>query len=235
MILRVPETFLFSRSGLIFPIAACMFTTACSVNSQLPAGPAAYAIIPHETAALYPESYQLRSGDIIGVSVLLEPDLSVESSQIDPAGNIDLPLVGAVRAEGKSPEELSRMMENVLARYIINPRVAVTVTPAQRTVAIEGAVNRPGIYPIVGKSTLIEALALGGSPSQYANNDQIFVLRGVNGRQVGARFDIARIRAGIDPDPVILPGDRVVVSASALKEAIRDYLSAPIFNVFRLF
>jgi polysaccharide export outer membrane protein len=233
--LQVPETLFLSRPGLISPVAACIFTAACSVNSPLPAGSAAYAIIPYETAALYPESYQLRSGDIIAVSVLLEPELSVESSQIDPAGNIDLPLVGAVRAEGQSPEQFSRMIESVLTRYIRKPKVAVTVTPAQRTVAIEGAVNRPGVYPIVGRSTLIEALALGGSPSQYANNDQIFVLRNVDGRQAGARFDIARIRAGIDPDPVILPGDRVVVSASVLKEAVRDYLSAPIFNVFRLF
>ena len=167
--------------------------------------------------------------------MLLEPELSVESTQIDPAGNINLPLVGAVHAEGKSPQELSRMIESVLTRYIINPSVAVAVTPIQRTVAVEGAVNRPGIYPVIGRSTLIEALALAGSPSQYANNDQIFVLRNVEGRQAGARFDIARIRAGLDPDPVILPGDRVVVSASVLKEAVRDYLSAPIFNIFRLF
>ena len=223
--LRVPETFLFSRQGLTLIIAACTLTTACSVNSQLPSGSAAYAIIPYQTAALYPESYQ----------VLLEPELSVESTQIDPAGNINLPLVGAVHAEGKSPQELSRMIESVLTRYIINPSVAVAVTPIQRTVAVEGAVNRPGIYPVIGRSTLIEALALAGSPSQYANNDQIFVLRNVEGRQAGARFDIARIRAGLDPDPVILPGDRVVVSASVLKEAVRDYLSAPIFNIFRLF
>ena len=233
--LRVPETFLFSRQGLTLIIAACTLTTACSVNSQLPSGSAAYSIIPYQTAALYPESYQLRSGDIIGLSVLLEPELSVESTQIDPAGNINLPLVGAVHAEGKSPQELSRMIESVLTRYIINPSVAVAVTPIQRTVAVEGAVNRPGIYPVIGRSTLIEALALAGSPSQYANNDQIFVLRNVEGRQAGARFDIARIRAGLDPDPVILPGDRVVVSASVLKEAVRDYLSAPIFNIFRLF
>lgn len=233
--LRVCETIAFAWPRLIFLSTACMFGAACSVNSPLPAGPAAYAVIPYEMAALYPESYQLHSGDIIGVSVLLEPELSVESSQIDPAGNIVLPLVGTVRAEGKSPEEFSRIIENVLTRYIKNPKVAVTVTPVQRTVAVEGAVNRPGVYPIVGSSTLIEALALGGSTSQYANNDQIFVLRDVNGRQAGARFDIARIRAGIDPDPVILPGDRVVVSASVLKEAVRDYLSAPIFNIFRLF
>jgi polysaccharide export outer membrane protein len=77
-------------------------------------------------------------------------------------------------------------------------------------------------------------MALGGSPTQYAKNNEIFVLRIVNGRQVGARFDINRIRAAIDPDPIILPGDRIVVGASGLKEALRDYLSAPIFNIFRL-
>jgi polysaccharide export outer membrane protein len=227
-----------SLPRLVIIGAACLASTACGVNSPLPSGRSAYGVIPYEPVgetAQYGDSYLLRPNDTIGVSVFLEPELSVENGQIDPAGNIILPLVGAVRAAGRSPEELASALEGALRRYVNEPKVAITVTPAERTIAVEGAVGRPGVYPVTNNVSLIEALALGGSPTRYADNNEIFVLRELNGRQAGARFDINRIRAGLDPDPIILPGDRIVVSGSQLKEGIRDYLDTPIFNIFRVF
>jgi len=61
------------------------------------------------------------------------------------------------------------------------------------------------------------------------------VFREIDGRRAGARFDIRRIRAGLDPDPLILPGDRIAVGENTLGRAWQNYLSAPIFNVFRAF
>lgn len=220
------------RLGALLAAAAL---SGCGVHSDLPSGRMAYGVIPPGEKAPVAGHYALGPSDTLKVFVFREPDLSLESVQIDPAGNLVLPLIGAVRAQGMSPEQLSRHIEERLLRYVNHPQVAVTVVETGGSIAVEGAVNKPGVYPVRGRSTLIEALAMGGSPSNYADNDRVFVFRTIDGRSAGARFDIRRIRAGIDPDPLILPGDRVVVGTSGIKEAWLDYLSAPLFNVFRIF
>ena len=228
-----PDKTTFSAPRRLILLALCSATAACGVRSELPLGAPAYALIPAEVAAPAPDRYLLGPMDVVSILVFREPELSVESSQIDPAGNIVLPLIGAVRAEGRSPAELSQFVESALTRYVHNPQVSISITQIGQTIAVEGGVNQPGVYPIPGRSSLIEALALARSTSQIAANDQVIVFREIDGRRAGARFDIRRIRAGLDPDPVILPGDRIVVGFSALKEAWREYFTAPIFNIFR--
>ena len=91
----------------------------------------------------------------------------------------------------------------------------------------------PGVYDIAGPTTLLGALARAKSPTQVAALDEIVVFRTVNGQRMGARFDLRRIRNGLDPDPQILGGDVVVVGFDSLKGAFRDVLqAAPFFNVF---
>jgi polysaccharide export outer membrane protein len=71
------------------------------------------------------------------------------------------------------------------------------------------------------------------SPTRIARLDETVIFRTVNGQRMAARFDLKRIRAGLDPDPQILGGDVVVVGFSSAKSIYRDILSAaPIFNVF---
>ena len=192
-------------------------------------------MIPPSTSVQAPSQYQLGANDTISLKVFQEPELSSEALQIDPAGNINIPLLGAVRAEGYSPAQLSRQLKQGLTRYLRNPQVSVALVESGQKIVVEGAVNQPGVFPIRGRSTLVEALALAQSPTAIAANDQIFVFRNLNGRRTGARFDIRKIRAGIDPDPVLLPGDQVIVGISGLKEAWREYLGAPVFNIFRAF
>ncbi|RZV33663.1 MAG: polysaccharide export protein [Sphingomonadaceae bacterium] len=217
-----------------FVLAACASLAACGVQSPLPMGAQAYSVIPAASPSPAAAGYVLGANDTISLRVFNEPELSYESLQVDPAGNVSIPLLGAVRAEGRSPEELSRYLESALTRYIHRPQVAIALVESGQTVTVEGAVNKPGVFPIRGTSTLIEALALAESPTHIAANDQIFVFRTIHGRRAGARFDIRRIRAGIDPNPVLLPGDEVVVGFSALKQAWREYFGAPVFNLFRI-
>jgi len=215
--------------------AACLALAGCNVPSDLPQGGLAYSVIPPEQAVPDQSLYRLGPQDTVSIKVFREPEVSVETVQIDPAGNIDLPLVGPLRAEGYSPAQLSRVIEQALARYVRNPQVAVSLTEIGQTIAVEGLVGRPGLYPVPGRVSLLEALALAGSPTEFADTDRIFVFREINGRRAGARFDIRRIRSGLDPDPLILPGDRIAVGENTLGRAWQNYFSAPIFNVFRAF
>ncbi|MDZ4307589.1 MAG: polysaccharide biosynthesis/export family protein [Allopontixanthobacter sp.] len=207
---------------------------ACGVKSPLPTGQAAYAIIPPLDAPRTVESYQIGPLDTVNVTVFQEPDLSVEEVKIDPSGRLPLPLLGSVNATGKTADELASDIRQRLATYLVNPNVSVTVNSITQRVIVEGSVKQPGVYDIRGNSSLIEALAMAQSPTNVADLDQVFVFRQINGQTHGARFDLQRIRAGIDADPAIIAGDRVVVGLNEVAAAWQDYLAAPVFNVFRV-
>jgi polysaccharide export outer membrane protein len=125
-------------------------------------------------------------------------------------------------------------LQGSLREYIKNPMVSVSVNSITQKVVVEGSVNQPGVYDIRGNSSLVEALAMARSPTDVADLDQVFVFRKVGGKMQGARFNLRRIRTGLDPDPAIIAGDRIVVGLDAVAAAWRDYVDRPIFNIFRV-
>ena len=101
---------------------------------------------------------------------------------------------------------------------------------------VEGNVVEPGVFEIPGSSTLLQAIARARSPTRVAQLDEVMIFRQINGKRVGARFDLTEIRTGRAPDPEILGGDVVVVGFDSLKGAFRDFLTtAPFFNIFQTF
>ena len=95
---------------------------------------------------------------------------------------------------------------------------------------------KPGIYPITGKTSLLQALAMGGGPSELANLQGVVVFRTVDGKKMAAVFDLKQIRAGETVDPQIYGDDIVVVDQSGAKTGLRRILEAiPAFNLFRAY
>jgi polysaccharide export outer membrane protein len=219
-------------AALLLALASCT-----STRSTLPAGAAAYGVVPAAVAQGATE-YRIGPLDELSITVFREPDLSQPRLRVDAAGNLAFPLIGPVRAAGQTAEELSREIAQRLdARFVRNPQVTVAIvsSPSQR-VTVEGSVRAPGVYDIGGNATLLEALARAQSPTDTARISEIVVFRTVDGQRMGAVFDLRRIRAGLDADPRILGGDTVVVGYSQLKGAFRDFLSvAPLFAIFRPF
>ncbi|WEK45332.1 MAG: polysaccharide export protein [Candidatus Andeanibacterium colombiense] len=225
-----------SRLVAVLPLVAL---AACQpqLHPNLPVGDAAYATLD---PALPPpgSSYLLSPGDVVTVNVFQEPDLTVENVAIDGAGNLYLPLIGQVQAGGRTQAEVSQDIQRAYAGgYLRNPQVAVVVKQSTSNIlSVEGEVVRPGVYPIQPGSTLLTAMALAGSPTKTAKLDQVLVFRTVNGQRLGARFDLSDIRSGKAGDPLLLPGDVIVVGFSAVRGAYRDILdAAPLFNVFTRF
>lgn len=172
------------------------------------------------------------------MSVFQEPDLSNDKLQVDDVGRIQLPLAGDILAAGLTAPELSAVIAERLGRdYIRHPKVVVSVVSTrEQTVAVEGEVKMPGVYKVSPSDTLLSAIARAQSPTNVARLDEVIVFRTVNGRRMGARFDLAQIRAGQAADPQILGGDVIVVGFSSLKGVYRDILqAAPLLNVFTQF
>lgn len=215
-------------------LAGCQHT----VKSELPRDAAAYDAIAVAPSVVRPDVYTLRAGDRIDVSVFKEADFSGQKLPVDQTGNVALPMIGTVRAEGKTVDALAREIEGKLgARYLRNPKVSVLVdTPALASVTVEGEVKQPGVYEVMPGATLLTAMALARSPSETAKLNEVMIFRVVDGQRYGGVFDVAAIRAGKVTDPAILPGDTVVVGYSKARGAWQDFLkTTPLLNIFTRF
>lgn len=210
--------------------------TACgSTRPDLPTGPEAYAIMAPTEAQ---NVYRIGALDVLNVTVFQEPDLTLKETPVDASGNLIIPLIGEVRAQGRTAVELSREIERLLARnYLVRPQVSVAVVSSvSQRITVEGNVTDPGVYEISGGTTLLQALARAKSPTRVAKLDEVVVFRNIDGRRAGAVFNVEDIREGRAGDPQLVGGDTVVVGFSAVKGAFRDFLSAaPLVNAFRFF
>lgn len=211
-------------------LTGCASTTS---NPELPQGPAAYEVIPPTVPV--PTAYPVRPKDKLTLRVFNEPDISQDELRVDDVGMIQVPLIGSVQAQGRGVDELSADIASRLAtRYLKNPQVAVSVKePAPSYISVEGEVEKPGVYEIDGRTTLLAALARAESPTTTAKLNEIVVFRTINDQRMVARFNLKEIRVGLTPDPMILDGDVVMVGYSRSKGVWQDILKmAPIFNAF---
>lgn len=171
-------------------------------------------------------AYKIGPLDVLEVSVFKVPELS-KTVQVADTGSINLPLVGEISAAGLTAQDVERDLTKKLgAKYLQNPQVNVFVKEynSQR-VTIEGAVKKPGVYPIRGKSTLLQIIATAEGITEVAQDD-IVVFRETNGKRTAAKFSIAEIREGKSDDPMLQQGDTIVVGTSALAVGYQNLLKA---------
>ncbi len=206
----------FLRVLILF--ALLCFLAACSSSSD---NTAFMARAPDKVSTS--TEYLLSPGDLLDISVFQAPDLTKEV-QIDAAGEISLPLIGDIKAGGETAHSLETEIATKLqAKYLQSPQVSVFVkNAAGQQVTVTGAVNRPGVYSVVGRMTLVQALAQSGDLSEVGDHASIRVLRQVNGSQTQAKFNIDDIRAGKAPDPDLYAGDMVVVDNSGVGVAWKN-------------
>ena len=179
-------------------------------------------------------AYKIGPQDVLEISVFKVPDLS-RSVQVADVGTVNLPLVGEVQAVGRTARELELDLAKKLgAKYLQSPQVTVYVKEFNsRRVTIDGSVKKPGVYPIRGRTTLVQFIAMAEGLTELAASDSIAVFRTVDGQRSAAKFDLEEIRSGNAEDPVIEEGDVIVVSQSATKTAFQNFLKAfPLTSAF---
>ena len=165
--------------------------------------------------------------DTLDVIVFKVPELSATDLTVETNGAISLPLVGSVVVRGLSIVQAQQKIAGLLSKnYMQDPKVTV-VRKAQafKRVTVEGAVRTPGVFPITGRMTFLQAIALSQGLTELANDKAVVVFR--NGRQYGVNLDL--IRKGQAPDPILQNDDRIVVLKSdskVLEEKVINYLPA---------
>jgi polysaccharide biosynthesis/export protein len=158
-------------------------------------------------------SYLVQPGDSLVVTVWKEQELQGEVL-VRPDGGLSFPLAGDIEAAGHTVEEIRKVLQTRLTKYIPDPVVTVAVKAASGSrIFVVGKVNRPGDFPLNRPIDVMQALSLAGGTTPYADVNGIRVLRREGGRQQVFRFRYDEVRRGRELSQNILlrSGDTVVV------------------------
>ena len=221
------------RLSLAACTAVLVLLAACGHTPPLE--PAPGLTIVDETALPEPARTDLSAGDrpsligpldVINIEVFGVEDLSREL-QVDLGGQITMPLIGKIDARGETPSELATKIASLLrGRYVRNPDVTINVkSSVSQNVTVDGQVKEPGLYPVTNQTTLMRAIASAKGLSEFANLEDVVILRTVNSQRMAALYNIGAVRRGAYADPPIFANDVVIVGDSPTRRLFRDIVS----------
>jgi polysaccharide export outer membrane protein len=217
------------------PISVNGSTTANSPGTSLAAAEGNPS--PLNSLTTVGPDYRIASNDLIEFKVFGVPDMQ-RDVRVNASGELSLPLIGAVAVAGLTAQTAEqRIAAKYKERYLQDPQVSLFIKEfTTQRIAIEGAVIRPGIYPVTGQLTLLRALALSGGFAPYADINQIVVYRSRSGSQREQfTYDLDKVRAGSEMDPDIRSDDVIVVQRNARRAALRDSLFRDILDTLNPF
>lgn len=159
--------------------------------------------------------------DVFGIEHLSDKEV-----QTDASGRISFPLAGTVEAAGLTPRQVEEELERRLkTAYIRDPQVTVNLKETvSQVVTVDGQVKEPGLYPVIGRMTLMRAVATAKGTSEFAKLDDVVIFREVSGQRYAALYNLKAIRQGNYPDPEIYANDVVVVGDSSARRLFKDFL-----------
>lgn len=170
--------------------------------------------------------YMIGSYDKLSIDVFGVEELSKKDIQADASGRISMPLVGELEAAGKTPAELARLIEDRLrGRYIRDPQVTVNLTETvSQVMTVDGEVKKPGLYPVIGRMTLVRAVATAEGTTEFARLRHVVIFRTVAGQRMAALYNLQAIRNGRYDDPEVFANDVVQVGDLQAKRVFKDVL-----------
>jgi polysaccharide export outer membrane protein len=190
------------------------------------------------SATMIDPNYKIAPMDTLTVRIFGMPDLSGDY-QVDLLGNISMPLVGDVAAINLTPAELDQeLTKKYSEKYLENPDISVGVkSAAGHIITVDGAVKRGGTFPVMGPTTLMQAIALaGGADRETANMRRVAIFRTIDGKRQAAAFDLTSIQQGEMADPPVYSGDIIILDGSNIKAAQKKFFQTfPLLAIFRPF
>lgn len=170
--------------------------------------------------------YLIGAFDKLMIDVFGIEELSEKEVQTDASGRISFPLAGVIEAAGRTPAEVEEEIEARLrSRYVRDPQVTVNLKETvSQVITVDGQVKKPGLYPVIGKMTLMRAVATAEGTAEFAKLDDVVIFRTVNGQQLAALYNLKAIRRGSYSDPEVFANDVVVVGDSQARRLFRDAL-----------
>ena len=160
-----------------------------------------------------PSGYTIGPEDLLDVTVWNNAAIS-RTVPVRPDGKISLPLLDDVQAAGLTPKQLKGDLARMLAKYISAPEVSVIVREIHSLrVAVLGEVNKPGRYDLKSRASVLDAIALAGGFSPYADRSKLVILRvaGSTVKRIQCNYNKV-VAAEVEPESFFLqPGDTLIV------------------------
>lgn len=157
--------------------------------------------------------YIIGKGDILEINVWKEEDLT-RTLIVRKDGRISLPLVNDIQAAGITPMQLKKEIQAKLSEYIENPVVTVIVkSQDSKRYYIIGEIKNTGQYELKKDLTIVQALALAGGFTEWADKDDILLLRKTDNRTDQIKIDYHKIISGDDyqQNVILQPDDTIIV------------------------
>jgi polysaccharide export outer membrane protein len=182
---------------------------ACS-SSSLPPAPA--------KAAQPTYNYQIGAGDTLAVSVWRHPELST-TVPVRPDGKVTTPLIEDITAIGRTPADLSREIEQRLAKFVREPSVTIAVTNfvgnTSEQVRVVGQAAKPAALNYKQGMTLLDVMILvGGITDNAAGNRAILIRQSESNKQYSVRLRDLLKGGDVSANVEVLPGDVIMIPES---------------------
>jgi polysaccharide export outer membrane protein len=182
---------------------------AAAPNAAGAAAPAA----PVAGAVPVPSDYVIGPEDVLGVVYWRDKDMTGDVA-VRPDGKISLPLLNDVQAAGMTPAQLRDRLVDASKQYFEDPSITVVVKQMNsRKVFITGEVGKPGPYPLVGPTTVLQLISIAGGLREYAESKKILIVRNENGKPTSFLFNYKDVvsRKNLRQNIELKPGDTVIV------------------------
>lgn len=193
-------------------------------SSIAPASQDAAARANTAPQALDTDDYHIGANDLLEISVFQIPELS-RTVRVNARGLISLPLIGIVKAAGLTGQQLEQDIGKKLTDgFLQDPQVSIFIKEfTSQKVTIEGSVEKAGVYPLTGRTTLLQAIAQAAGPNDVADYNAIKLIRTrSDGTKEMTLHDLEAIRDGKAVDPVLAGNDIIVVDKSSSRSTIKD-------------
>jgi polysaccharide biosynthesis/export protein len=207
----------FRLAGVGRRIAAAGLIAAFMASLATLMPQAAFAQAAGDTA---PSTYTINAGDEIEVYVWGEERLQ-RVLHVLPDGTVGFPLVGQLHVQGMLPQAVERVISEKLKPQYRGevPNVTVSVrAPAGLQFSVMGKVRSPGSFTPGRYINVIDAISLAGGPAEFANLDNVSIIRRQGDHQVTLRVKLSPVFKGNAPGTIdkgtavpLVPGDIVIV------------------------
>jgi polysaccharide biosynthesis/export protein len=166
---------------------------------------------------------RISSGDLLEISVYGAPDFDRVPARVSGAGEILLPMIGSVKVDGLTAEEVAKTLHQKLSdgAFYNDPQVTVFVREyATQGVSVLGEVQKPGVYPILGQRKLFDAISIAGGLTPRAGRFVTVTHKG-DPKPVTVRLENdAETSAANNVE--IRPGDTIAVSKAGIVYVVGD-------------
>ena len=159
------------------------------------------------------DAYIIDVGDILEINVWKEEELT-RGATVRLDGRISLPLIGDIMAAGHTPMGLAKILEEKIGEIIEEPTVTVILTAANsRVYYLVGNINSPGAFHLDTPINLLQAIAKAGGLGEWADKDNIMIVRRTSGKDEMFFFDYKKFVKGKDlsQNIKIHYGDTIIV------------------------